>query len=58
MLVTILLPPVAFRMNRREILEYLVLALLSSPVIHVVFSFFLGWKKYMPFIKSPAMWEL
>ena len=41
-----------------EALEYLVLAFLSSPVIHVVFSFLLGWKDYMPFIDVPALWEL
>lgn len=58
MLVTVVVPPVAFRMNRRETLAYLVLAFLSSPVIHVVFSFFLGWKEYMPFIMIPAIWEL
>ncbi len=58
MLVTVLTPPLVFRMNRREILAYVVLAFLSSPVIHVVFSFFLGWKDYMPFIEVPAMWEL
>jgi len=39
-------------------MAYLVMAFLSSPLIHVVFSFFLGWKEYMPFINIPAMWEL
>ena len=58
MLVTVIVPLVIFRMNQREALAYLALAFLSSPVIHVVFSFFLGWKDYMPFIKIPAMWEL
>ena len=58
MLVTVLVPPAVFRMNRRESLTYLVLALLSSPMIHAAFSFFLGWKEYMPFISIPAMWEL
>lgn len=58
MLVTVFVPPVVFRMNRRETVAYLVLAFLSSPVIHAVFSFFLGWKEYMPFIHIPAMWEL
>lgn len=58
MVVTVLTPPLVFLMNRREILAYMVLAFLSSPAIHVVFSFFLGWKDYMPFIEIPAMWEL
>ncbi len=58
MLVTVFAPPLVFRMNRRETLAYLVLAFLSSPVIHVFFSFFLGWKDSMPFIEIPAVWEL
>jgi hypothetical protein len=58
MVVTVVAPPVVFRMNPREVLSYLVLAFLSSPVIHAVFSFFLGWKEYLPFIEIPALWEL
>jgi hypothetical protein len=58
LLVTVAVPPAVFRMNSREVLAYLVLAFLSSPVIHVVFSFFLGWNEYMPFIEIPAMGEL
>jgi len=58
MLATVIVPPVVFRMKPREVLAYLALAFLSSPVIHVAFSFFLGWKEYMPFIKIPAIWEL
>ena len=58
MLVTVLVPPIVFRMNPRETLTYLGLAFLSTPLIHAVFSLFLGWKDYMPFINIPAMWEL
>lgn len=58
MLVTVFAPPLIFRMTRWETFSYLILAFLSSPVIHVIFSFFLGWKDYMPFISIPAMWEL
>ena len=58
MVVTVVVPPVVFCMNRRETPAYLVLAFLSSLVIHVVFSFFLGWKDYTPFIAIPAMWAL
>jgi len=58
MLVTVIVPPWVFRMNRRETAWYLALAFLSSPVIHLLFSFFLGWKDYMPFMEIPAIWEL
>jgi hypothetical protein len=40
--VTLLVPPLAFRMSRSEVWKYLLLAFLSAPVIHVLFSFFLG----------------
>ncbi|MBK1890339.1 hypothetical protein Undi14_09820 [Undibacterium sp. 14-3-2] len=57
-LVTLLLPPVVFRMSVSELRLYLILALFSSPVIHVVFSLVLGWKEYMPFIPVPSPMEL
>lgn len=57
-LATLLLPPIVFRLRGSELAWYLGLALLSSPVIHVAFSFLLGWKEYMPFIPVPAWWEL
>lgn len=57
-LVTLLLPPVVFRMSVSELRLYLILALFSSPVIHVVFSLVLGWKEYMPFIPVPSLREL
>jgi len=31
---------------------------LVAPVIHVLFSFFLGWQEYMPFIPVPLLSEL
>ena len=52
---TLALPPVAFRLTGRELWQYLVLAFLSSPVIHVLFSFFLGWHEDMPFIPVPSL---
>lgn len=58
MLATMIVPPAVFRMSRRETVAYLVLAFLSSPVIHVAFSFLVGWKDYLPFIEIPAFWEL
>ena len=48
-LTTILLPPVWLRMSGREIVQYLPLAWLTAPVIHLVFSVFVGWHDYMPF---------
>ena len=52
------LPPLAFRMRSLEFGQYLILAVLMAPVIHVLFSFFLGWKEYMPFIPVPSLGEL
>ncbi|KGQ18091.1 hypothetical protein LF41_1445 [Lysobacter dokdonensis DS-58] len=57
-LATLLLPPIVFRLRGRELAWYLGLAFLSSPVIHVAFSFLLGWKEYMPFIPVPAWWDV
>ena len=54
-LATLLLPPVVFRLRHRELAQYLVLAFLSSPAIHVAFSLFLGWHEYMPFIPVPSL---
>lgn len=54
-LTTLLLPPLVFRMSFRELWQYLVLAFLSSPVIHIFFSFFFDWDEYMPFIPVPAL---
>ena len=47
---TWVLPPVAFRMTRSEIVRYLPLALIMAPVIHLLFSSLLGWNDYLPFI--------
>lgn len=57
-LVTLLLPPIAFKLSGKELWLYLVLAFVSSPVIHVFFSFFLGWHEYMPFIPVPSLQSL
>ena len=58
MLATVLGPPLLFTMKRGETLNYLILSLLSAPAIHLVFSFFLGWKEYMPFIPMRSLNEL
>lgn len=57
-LITLVLPPVALHMSARQVVRYLVLAAIMAPVIHVAFSFLLGWKEYMPFLEIPAWWEL
>ena len=53
---TLALPPVVFRMQRREVAGYVVLALLSSPAIHAFFSLFVGWPEYMPFWHISPLW--
>ena len=57
-LATLAVPPATFAFSEKELAQYLVLAFLSSPAIHVVFSFLLGWHEYMPFIPVPSLWEL
>ena len=52
---TLLLPPLAFRLSWPELWRYLVLAFLSAPAIHVAFSFFFDWHDYMPFISVPSL---
>ena len=52
------LPPLVFRMRPPEFGQYLILAVLIAPTIHVLFSFFLGWNEYMPFIPVPSLGEL
>jgi hypothetical protein len=49
------LPPIIFRMRGSEVARYLPLALVMAPAIHVLFSFFLGWNEYMPFIPVPSL---
>lgn len=55
-LITLGLPPLAFRMRRAEALWYLALAYVSSPAIHVFFSLFVGWPEYLPFWHIPSVW--
>jgi hypothetical protein len=57
-LATLLVPPLVFKFNGKELLQYLLLAFLSSPVIHVVFSFLFDWHEYMPFIHVPSLHSL
>ena len=55
---TFILPPLVLRMSKRELLFYVPLAILMSPVIHIFFSFFFGWHDYMPLFYVPWWHEL
>ena len=57
MLLVLLLPVILFRMNRSETVIYLVLSIVSGPLIHLIFSLF-GWKNYLPFIHIPSIREM
>lgn len=57
-LATLLLPPFVFKLRGRELAQYLTLAFLSAPAIHVAFAVFLGWNEYMPFIPVPSLRQL
>jgi hypothetical protein len=57
-LITFVLPPLVLRMSRRELLLYVPLAILMSPVIHIFFSFFFGWHDYMPLFYVPWWHDL
>jgi hypothetical protein len=57
-LITFVLPPLVLRMSGRELLYYVPLAIMMSPVIHSFFSFFFGWHDYMPLFYVPWWHEL
>src|SRR5688572_6409988 len=50
--------PIALRMHTGEAGRFIILAILVAPVIHVIFSFVLGWKEYLPFLPIPSFREL
>lgn len=58
MLMNVLLPPLILKMSLKKTLLYLILSFLSAPIIHVFFSFFLGWTEYMPFWDIPYIMDL
>lgn len=58
MLVWLFLPPLAFRMRGSETVRYLALAILAGPLVHVLFSFFLGWGEFIPAWRIPSLAEL
>ena len=51
LLMNVLLPPIVLKMNIKRTILYLFLSFFSAPLIHIIFSFFLGWNEYMPFWK-------
>lgn len=58
MLMNVFLPPFILKMNFQKTLLYLLLSFLSAPIIHIFFSFFLGWAEYMPFWDIPNVKDL
>lgn len=57
-LITFILPPFVLRMAKRELLFFVPLIVLLSPVIHILFSFFFGWHDYMPLFYVPWWHDL
>lgn len=56
---TFLLPPLALKMRRGEFGQYLPLAVLMAPAIHLFASLVLGWHDYMPFpVYIPSLLEI
>jgi hypothetical protein len=51
MLLTVFLPPLILRLNKKRTAAYLILSFVSAPIIHLFFSLVLGWPEYMPFWK-------
>lgn len=58
MLITVFLPPLVLKFKRQKIINYLFFSFLSAPLIHSLFSFFVGWTEYMPFWKIPFIGDL
>jgi hypothetical protein len=56
--VTFVLPPLVLRMKKSELLFYIPVAIIMSPVIHTVFSFFFNWHDFMPVFYVPWWHEI
>ncbi len=55
---TVFLPPLWLRMSRHEVAQYLPMAWLTAPAIHLFFCLFVGWHDYMPFpVYIPSLAE-
>jgi hypothetical protein len=48
-LLTLCVAPLTLQMSRAELAQYVPMAFLMAPVIHILFSLFVGWHDYMPF---------
>lgn len=57
-LLTVFLPPLSLKMKSDQTLKYLAFSLLAIPVIHLCFSFLLGWGEFLPFINIPSLWNI
>jgi hypothetical protein len=57
-LITVFLPPLALKMKSDQTLKYLAFSILAVPLIHFVFSFFIGWGEFLPFFKIPSLWNI
>ena len=56
---TFLLPPFVLKMNRTEAIQYVPMAILMAPAIHVTASLLIGWHDYMPFpVYIPSLLEI
>jgi len=58
MIMTVFLPPIVLKMSLKYTFLYLFLSFLSAPLVHALFSFFLGWNEYMPFWDIPFICDL
>mgnify|MGYP000879884613 CR=1 FL=1 len=57
-LLTVLIPPLALKMKSDQTLKYLAFSILAVPVVHIFFSFLVGWDDFLPFIKIPSLWNI
>lgn len=57
-LLTVFLPPLSLKMKSDQVLKYLGYSILAFPIIHILFSFLLGWSELLPFIKVPSLWNI
>ncbi|HBR02841.1 MAG TPA: hypothetical protein DD738_09530 [Ruminiclostridium sp.] len=57
-LLTVFLPPLSLKMKSDQVLKYLGYSILALPIIHILFSFLLGWGELLPFIKVPSLWNI
>ncbi len=49
-LLNLALPPVVLKMEKKQVIYYIILSVLSAPFIHYMFSWLLNWNDYMPFL--------